>query len=157
MSLEASRPAGQDAPGEHGLVVVGRKEYLAFPEWGLAHVRAKVDTGAYSSALDVAGYDLFEGETGLRARLRLTPRRRRPGQPTEVEAPVVRLVTVTSSSGAREKRPLIETTIRLGPVLRRVRLTLANRTGLRCPMLLGRQALAGAFLVDVRGKYLLGR
>jgi hypothetical protein len=138
-------------------LVVGRKEYADFPDWGLARVRAKVDTGAYSSALDVAGYDLVEGEGGLRARVRLAPKRRRPGRPTGFEAAVVRLVTVTSSSGAREQRPLIETTVRLGPVVRRVRLTLTSRAGLRCPLLLGRQALAGAFLVDVREKYLLGR
>ena len=70
----------------------------------------------------------------------------------KVEGPPV---VVSNSSGMREQRPLVETTLRLGPVTKRVRLTITNRAGMRFPMLLGREALAGCFLVDVSPKYLL--
>jgi hypothetical protein len=144
-----------EMPPPDGLFVIGRREWVDFPEWGLTHVRAKVDTGAYSSALDVAGYDLFEGPGAvLMARLRLVLSRRRPQQVEEVAAPVVRLVTVCNSGGLRERRPLLEPLLRLGPVTRRIRLTITNRSRMRTRMLLGREALAGAFLVDVSRKYL---
>src|SRR5262249_19837151 len=68
MSSEAAPSAGQEGPG---LLVVGRKEYVDLPDWGLVRVRAKVDTGAYSSALDVAGCDLVEGGGGLVVRVGL--------------------------------------------------------------------------------------
>jgi hypothetical protein len=136
--------------------LIGRKEYVAFPEWHMPRLRAKIDTGAFSSALGVAGYELRNGADGrLIARLSLCPNRRKPERVIVVDAPVLKMVGVTSSVGVREERPLLETTIRVGSVERRIRLTIANRSCMRCPMLLGREALNGSFLVDVSKKYLL--
>ena len=139
-----------------GPLRVGWKERLDFPEWGLKRVRVKVDTGARTSALDAVGYDLIEGESGLVARLRLDLRRKGAGRLTEVETPVVRMAVVRNTGGVCEHRPVIEALVRLGPVLRRIRLTLACRAGMRYRMILGREALAGAFVVDVGQTYLLG-
>jgi hypothetical protein len=139
-----------------GPLRIGWKERLDFPEWGLRRVRVKVDTGARTSALDAVGYDLVEGEGGLLARLRLALRRKRAGRIREVETPVVCMTVVRNTSGIREHRPVVEALVRLGPVERRIRLTIASRAGMRYPMILGREALAGAFVVDVSGKYLLG-
>jgi hypothetical protein len=156
MEVAAMSPEREEKPGsQKRLRLIGRRERVDFPEWGLLRVRAKVDTGAYSSALDVAGYELFEKSGQLHARLRLKPRKGRPG--SLVIAPVVRMVAVTSSSGARQQRPLLEPLVRLGPITRRIRLTITDRARLRCPMLLGRAALAGLFLVDVSQKDLLSR
>jgi hypothetical protein len=138
-------------------LLVGRKEYVAFPEWGIRRVRAKVDTGARSSALDVLGYELWEVDgQGLRVRLRLALNRRRSDRYRVVEAPVVRMVAVRNSGGACEQRPLIEATIRLGAVTRRIRLTVTDRAAMRYRMILGRQALRGQFVVDVSKKYVQG-
>jgi hypothetical protein len=139
------------------LALIGRREWVSIPAWGLRRLRAKIDTGAYSSALDVDSYDLVAGQgEGLRARFRLAPSRARPNGAV-VEAPVVGIVNVKNSGGAEEQRPLLEPLVCLGPVTRAVRLTLTRRPGLRCRMLLGREALAGAFLVDVSKKDLLRR
>jgi hypothetical protein len=115
-----------------------------------------VDTGAYSAALGVADCELIQIGDDLRVRFRVPISRRHPDRLEVVEEPVVKLVTVCNSSGCRESRPLIEPVIRVGPFSRRVRLTLTDRSRMRCPMLLGRQLLAETFLVDVRVKYLLG-
>ncbi len=137
-------------------LVIGRKEYLTFPDWPLRRVRVKVDTGAFSSALDVADYELHRDDTGrLLARLTLCLSRRKAAHPVIVFAPVVKMVGVTCSNGVRQERPLVEATIRLGPVEKRIRLTVTNRSALRCRMLLGREALAGDFVVDVSKTYLL--
>jgi len=139
------------------LLLVGRKEYVALADWGIRRIRAKVDTGARSSALDVLGYDLWEAEgEGLRARLRLALNRNRPDRYRIVEVPVLRMVAVRNSGGGCEQRPLIEATIRLGPVIRRILLTVTDRASMRYRMILGRQALRGQFVVDVSKKYVQG-
>jgi hypothetical protein len=148
-------PEPGTAPG--GLLAIGWKEYLDFPEWGIRRVKAKVDTGARTSALDVARYVLQRRPEGLIARMALALNRRRPSALVEVETPVLRLVVVTSSDGVREERPVIETSIRLGPIEKRIRLTVTDRSGMLFPVLLGREALAGSFVVNVAHKYLFGK
>jgi hypothetical protein len=145
-------------PGDPGrLLMVGWKEYVDFPEWGVQRVKAKIDTGARTSALDVARCVVVERPSGSVARLDLALNRRRPDRVVTVEVPVLGLVVVTNSGGAREERPLIEATVRLGSVEKRIRLTVTDRSHMLIPMLLGREALAGSFVVDVGHKYLLGR
>jgi hypothetical protein len=138
-----------------GALLIGWKEYLDFPNWGLHRVRVKVDTGAWNSALDVASYDIEQAEQGPVAHLRLALHPRRPNRIVEVRAPVLRTTMVKHPSGQCECRPLVETVVRLGPVVKAVRLTLTNRSGMRHRMILGRQALAGTFVVDASRKYLL--
>jgi hypothetical protein len=137
-----------------GALWIGRKEYLDFPEWGLHRVRVKIDTGAWTSALDVADCVLEEGAEGVVACLRMVlPRRRR--QVLEIRAPVLRQTRVRNSGGLCEQRPVVEALVRLGPVQKRIPLAVTNRSHMRYRMILGRQALAGSFVVDVSRKYLL--
>lgn len=134
-------------------LTIGWKEYLDFEEWKIRRVKAKIDTGARTSAIDVASYELHETEQGLVAELRLGLSG--PERLLRVRTPVLRMVVVRNSSGLREQRPLIETVIRLGPIRKRVRLTVTNRAGMRFRMILGRKALEDDFIVDVSRKYLL--
>jgi hypothetical protein len=120
-------------------------------------VRVKIDTGACTSALGASGYELVEVDGRPMVRLRLALNRRHPEKTAVVEAPVVRMVHVTNTGGGREERPMIETTICLGPVRKRIRLTITSRAAMRFPMLLGREALAGSFVVDVSRKDALKR
>jgi hypothetical protein len=141
----------------HRPLLIGWKEYVSFPEWGHRRVKAKVDTGARTSAIDVVSYDLRQADgQGLIAELRLALHRRRRDRLVVVQTPVLRMIAVRNSNGMREQRPLIETSIRLGPVTKRVRLTVTNRAGMCFRMILGRKALEGNFVVDVSQKYLLG-
>lgn len=135
---------------------IGWKERIDFPDWGLRRVRAKIDTGARTTALDVRGYELLPNPDGTWfARITLALYRTKPDRVAVVEAPVVRFATVRNTGGQLEQRPEIETTVRLGPVTKRIRLTLADRSRMRSPVILGRTALAGDFVVDVARKYLL--
>jgi hypothetical protein len=145
-----------DSPDEAPPLLIGWKEWAALPEWGLRRIKVKIDTGARTSALDVSAYELMEvPDVGLVARLHLNLSRKRPGREKVVHTPVLGMVSVRNTSGASERRPLIETRVRLGPMEKRIRLTLANRAGMIHRMILGREALAGEFLVDVSRKYLL--
>ncbi|MBV9122625.1 MAG: ATP-dependent zinc protease [Planctomycetes bacterium] len=137
-------------------IIIGWKEYISFPAWNIHRVKAKIDTGARTSALDVTSYELREvpGQ-GLMAELRLALNRRHPEQLTIVHTPVLKMVSVRNTSGLEEQRPLLETELRLGPIVKPVQLTVTNRAGMLFRMILGRKALEGDFVVDVSRKYLL--
>jgi hypothetical protein len=137
--------------------VLGWKEFVRFVDWPLRRVKAKIDTGARTSALDVLSYQLHERPSGLMTTLRLALDPRHADCVQEVVTPVLKMVVVCNSGGMREQRPLVETTLRLGAVTKLVRLTITNRASMRFRMILGRKALEGDFLVDVGEKYLLRR
>ena len=137
-------------------LLAGWKEYVDFPDWKIRHVRAKIDTGARTSALGAQKYELVNADGGglwLRMWLALYPRH--PDRVAVIEVPVLHMVVVANSSGSREERPLIEAQIHLGPIRKLIRLTVTDRSAMRFRMILGRQALTGDYVVDVSRKYLL--
>jgi hypothetical protein len=146
MSVEPLRP-----------VLIGWKERIDLPDFHLRRIPAKIDTGARTSALSAAYYVLREDADGqCVAELTLEFRRPRRG-PIRVLVPVLGMATVKCTGGIRETRPIIETRIRLGPILKKVRFTVTDRSHMLTPLILGRQALAEDFIVDVNRKYALRR
>jgi hypothetical protein len=136
-------------------LVIGWKEYVEFPEWGV-EVKAKIDTGARTSVIDVSDYRLYQDPgQRLMAELRLPLDRKHPDRLAVIHAPVLRMVTVTSSGGHKEQRPVISAAIRLGPVVKDVLLTVTDRASMLFRMLLGRKALEDDFIVDVSKRYLM--
>jgi hypothetical protein len=137
-------------------LVLGWKERIDFPDWGLRRVRVKIDTGARTSALGAVYYELRDlpGQ-GRIADVVLALDRKNPDRRVTVRVPVLATVVVTNSSGQREQRPLVEARVRLGPLTKTIRLTVTNRCQMRFPVILGRQALAGDCVVDVSRKYAL--
>ena len=155
MPEPSARPHDAASPPRPPLCI-GWKEHLEFTEWGLRRIRVKIDTGARTSALDVVRYELAETAGGsLMATLLLALDRRHPGRFTRIQTPVLRMVIVRNTSGITEERPLVETAVRIGPIHKRIRITITNRSNMRYRMILGREALANDFLVDVSRKYLL--
>jgi hypothetical protein len=139
---------------QHPKFVIGWSEYVDLPEWGIFGIRAKIDTGAASSALHVDR--LVELGRG-RIRFDVVVKRGRRNRTTRVEARVHRRSRVRSSSGHASDRLFVTTTLHAGPVLRRIELSLVDRDLMRYRMLLGRSALAGDFWVDAGRTGLLGR
>ncbi len=138
-------------------ILLGWKEYLALPELGIDRLKVKIDTGARTSTLHVAALRILvehrDGTADLA--LSLPFDRRHPERATTARALMLRRVTVADSGGHREIRPLIATEMVLGPVRKKIFLTLTDRSGMLFRMILGRKALEGDFLVDVSQKYLL--
>lgn len=129
------------------LVRAGWVERVDLPDLGLTALSAKLDTGARTSALHVEAAELAPRETDL-LDVVLSP----GAPPLRVRR--IGWADVVTSSGHRERRPVIETRLRLGPFDRVIRLTLADRRGLSLPMLLGRSALLG-LLIDPTRRHLL--
>jgi hypothetical protein len=135
-------------------IVVGWREWPALPALGLASVRAKIDTGARTSALHVDAQWRFVEAGAPWVGFRLSP----GGQGSvDAQAPVVDEREVTDSGGHRTLRVFLRTRLLLGGIEREIEVNLTDRRGMRFPMLLGRTALAGLFTVDPARSFVHGR
>lgn len=144
-------------------LVIGFAEYIDLPDLGVAGLRAKVDTGARTSALHVADIEqVSDDEVSFRIvkdsrkKKKAGAKKRRAAKGPVLTVPILRVAHVRSSTGHEEERFFIHTTLRLGPIEREIELSLASRGEMRYRMLLGRQALAGPFLIDVQKRYTVG-
>lgn len=134
--------------------MIGVTEYVDIPAWRILRLRAKIDTGARTSALHVENIrELSEDRVRFEVRLSRSQSDRR----VSVEARVVRRGQVRPSSGELETRIFVAVRVRIGPVEREVELSLVDRGRMIFRMLIGRRALAHAFLVDPSRRYLLGK
>jgi hypothetical protein len=135
------------------LTLVGWRECVALPDLGLGALRAKLDTGARSSALHVdAQWRTVEAGApwvGFRLTTRI--------EVVELHAPIHDEREVVDSGGHRSVRVFLQTRLALAGVERRVEMNLADRRGMRFPLLVGRTALSGSFTVDPSRSFLHGR
>lgn len=134
------------------LTPIGRTEHIALPGLGIPRVEAKVDTGAYRSALH---YQRLRVRTVDGVKL-LTVVFQMGGQRKTKIFKAFKKVSVKSSNGEVSRRYLISTRVRLGPHVVRAQFTLFDRSDMKYQVLLGRKFLRGRFVVDVSGKELLG-
>lgn len=151
-----SAGARPQPPGEiDGKTHVGWVEMVALPGLGVERLKAKIDTGARTSALHVTRMRVVDTTGGPHRRpiLEITvPGGRRP---TVVRVTVRAYAMVRDTSGRIERRPVIETALKLGPLQRRITVTLTNRGDMLYPMLVGRTALGPGIVVDPSRRYLL--
>jgi hypothetical protein len=136
---------------------VGWCEWVALPELGVGRLHAKIDTGARTSALHVRRMRQV-GERGGRPILEVrlpTGRHPNTGKSRVTRVEVEGWITVRDSGGHEERRPVITTTVTLGPISSRVRVSLTDRGDMLFPMLVGRTALGEDFVVDAAARNLL--
>lgn len=133
--------------------ILGRKEWVALPELGLFAIKAKVDTGAKTSALHAHAIEPCGPAAAPSVRFIVHPAPERPGIEILCQAPIIGRRDVTSSIGETESRFIIETLIRIDGRDWRIELGLTNRESLAHRMLLGRQAIQPGMLVDPASSY----
>jgi len=134
-------------------ILLGWREWAVLPDLGLPRMRAKIDTGARTSALHVDAHWRFAegGAPWVGFRLRYGRRRVRV---LEAAAPLADEREVIDSGGHRSLRPFLHTSLWLAGRERAVEINLTDRGGMLFPLLVGRSALAGAFTVDPARSFL---
>lgn len=133
--------------------IIGWREIVALPDLGVDTIKAKVDTGARTSAIHAFDVHRFKKGNDDWVRFTLHPRQRRRWPEVTCEARVIGIRQVMSSNGARERRMFIKTRLKIGPYTFPIELSLATRDEMGYRILIGRTALRKRFIVDSGSSY----
>lgn len=139
------------------LPTVGWREWISFPGLGIDAIKAKVDTGARTSALHAFKVTPFEREGRSHVAFSIHPNQRDQDTVLHCEAPIIDRRSVRDSGGHAEMRYVVEAEICIGEHRLTAEVTLTDRDSMQFRCLLGRTALKQNFLVDSGRSYLLGK
>ena len=142
---------------ESELSRIGWREWVALPDLGLPAIKAKVDTGARTSALHAFLIEPYT-EAGVdMLRFLIHPIQKNQDLSIECRCPVHDQREVTDSGGHTEMRYVIQTRLVSGDAEWPIEMTLTNRDTMAFRMLLGRRAMEQRFIVDPAASYLRGK
>ncbi len=139
--------------------IIGRLEFCDLPEIGLYDVRARIDSGAKTSALHAYNIEVSMDREGKEyITFNTHPENRRRKDAPRATLPIIDTIHVVSSNGVKEERYLVETEICLGEACFKTKMTLTSRHKMSFPILIGRNTLIqGKYLIDVAKGYMLGK
>ncbi len=129
-------------------ITLGWEEWLALPQLGVPAIKAKIDTGARTSALHAFAIEPFGRADRQHVRFGVHPIPERPEVEIFCSAPIVDRREVTSSNGETELRYIIETKAIIGDHDWPIEISLTNRENMAYRMLLGRRAIEETMMVD---------
>ena len=138
-------------------LILGSEEWCSFPDLGIPAIKARVDSGAKTSALHAINIAPFVKEGINWVKFDINPIQNNLKTVIHCESLLIDKRIVKSSSGFREQRYVIQTDIKIGEDIWKIEMTLTNRDSMGFRMLLGREAMSGRILVDPEQKYLLGQ
>lgn len=141
-----------------GKQIIGWREWVQFPELGIHKIKAKIDTGARTSALHAYNIECYKTKHGkLRARFNVHPMQKNNKYIIQCHADVIDQRYVKSSSGQKELRTTIATNLQMGEDSWPIELTLTNRDSMGFRLLIGRTALRKRkILIDPKRSFFLG-
>lgn len=144
-------------PGSHLTSVAGWREWVSLPDLGVDWIKAKLDTGARTSALHAFDLQEFERDGQTWVRFSIHPWQRNADDAVTAELPVHDVRHVRSSSGHVQERYVVLVAVRIG--LRKItpEVTLTRRDAMGFRLLIGREALRQGYVVDPGRSYLGGR
>lgn len=151
--LSAAPPAYASSK-THGKVVAGWVEKITLLPWNVM-VKAKLDTGALTSSVHARDVERFtrEDEKWVRFKLAIDPVAGEPATVT-VERPLVRRVAIKGAEKEPDSRLVVELSICMNGRRHEVDFSLADRSMLIYPVLLGRRFLEEVALVDAAETFL---
>lgn len=138
-------------------VMMGWREWVALPDLEVRQVKAKVDTGARSSALHAWHVEPFERDGAAWVRFEVHPIQRNSARVVRCSAPVADIRQVRNSGGQVERRYVIRTAVQLGPERWPIEISLTNRDEMGFRLLLGRAAVKRRCIINPGVSFLWGR
>lgn len=139
------------------LVILGWREWVSLPGLGIDQIKAKVDTGARTSALHAFEIEEMQDQGKRRVRFKIHPVQKDNDTVIECVADVVDQRVVSDSGGHKEKRWVIQTEVAIGPYRWPAEFTLTSRDDMLFRMLLGRTAMKHRAMVNPSRSYLVGK
>ena len=135
-------------------ILLGWREWVSLPGIGIPAIKAKVDTGARTSALHAYQLETFVENGKDKVRFKIHPLQKRTDIYLECVADIFDQRVVTDSGGHRELRYVIKNSILIGDYEFDAEITLTDRDTMRFRMLLGRTFLKNKFIVDSASSYM---
>ena len=142
---------------ENSGLTLGWREWVALPDLGLPAIKAKIDTGARTSALHAFKIEPYTDAGTEMLRFLIHPIQRNQDFQVECHTPIHDYREITDSGGHREMRYVIRSNIAVAGGSWPIELTLTNRDTMRFRMLLGRRAMENRFLVNPGVSYVNGK
>ena len=136
-------------------LILGSEEWCSFPDLGIPSIKARVDSGAKTSALHAINIAPFVRDETNWVKFDINPIQNNVRTTIHCEARLIDKRIIKSSNGFREQRYVIQTQLNLGNHSWDIELTLTNRDSMGFRMLLGREAMMGRVIVDPEEHYLL--
>lgn len=137
-------------------VLIGWREWVALPGIGISSIKAKIDTGARTSALHALDIETYQFQDQLRVRFAVKPHHDAEER-ILCDTEVVDQRHVRDSGGRSEERLVIRSTIRITDKTWPMEITLTDRSEMRFEMLLGRTAMRGKVQIDPGKSFLTGK
>ena len=137
--------------------VLGWREWVSLPDLGISQIKAKVDTGARTSALHAFQVTPFTEDGRDRVAFRMHPVQKNNDTIIDCVTDVIDRRVVTDSGGHKEERYVVRTELAIGKYRWPIEATLTSRDDMLFRMLLGRTALKGRALVNPARSYVIGK
>ncbi|MDF1656048.1 MAG: RimK/LysX family protein [Verrucomicrobiales bacterium] len=138
--------------------VIGWREWLSIPSLGIPHIKAKVDTGARTSALHTFDLETYVTDKGAeRVRFSVHPFQGDTETVINCDCAIIGNRSVRDSGGHEQVRPFICVPVVFGEFNWDVEFSLTNRDNMKFRMLLGRTAMENRFLVNPALSYQQGK
>lgn len=134
--------------------ILGWREWVSLPKLGIKKIKAKIDTGARTSALHASNIAMVSAGKKKRIRFVIHPKQKNPHPEIIAEAPMMDHRKIKGSHGQVSERPVIQTTLELGKERWPIELTLVNRDLMGFRLLIGREAIKKRFVIDAEHSYL---
>jgi hypothetical protein len=139
------------------LITLGWREWVGLPDLGIRQIKAKVDTGARTSALHAFEVRPYSEDGRDRVEFLMHPIQKNTDIVVTCTADVLDKRVVTDSGGHKEERFVISTTLSIGGHTWPIEVTLTARDNMLFRMLLGRTAMKGRAQVNPARSYLVGK
>ena len=134
------------------IIDIGWREWISLVDINDFNLKAKIDTGATISALHATHIKEFDRNNEKYVKFRIHQSK----SYKTIKKPVLGYKTIKNSFGKKQSRPLISISIKMGNNIIDTLITLAKRSNMTYPVLIGRSSLKKNYRINPRKSYLTG-